>query len=60
MKNTITKKIGGMALAFLMLAVFAQVRVFAQENVKTEDQNTEQTIEDASARRENAEKLVGT
>jgi len=60
MKNTILKKIGGMTLAILMLAVFAQVRVFAQEETKTEDRNTEQTIEDASARRENAKKLVGT
>ena len=60
MKNTITKKIGGMALAFLMLAVFAQIRVFAQEDVKTEDQNTEQTTEDAAARHENARKLIGT
>lgn len=60
MKNTILKKVGGMALAILMLAVFAQVRVFAQEDTKTKDQDTEQTTEDASARRENAKKLIGT
>ena len=61
MKNTILKKIGGMALAVLMLAVFAQVRAFAQEDTnKTEDQNIGQTTEDASARHENSKKLIGT
>ena len=51
MKNTITKKIGGMALAVLMLAVFAQVRVFAQEDTKTEDQSATQTTEEGKQNR---------
>ena len=59
MKNTIMKKIGGMALAFLMLAVFAQVRVYAQEETKTEDQSAEQTTEDNSAERGQSRTIVG-
>ncbi len=42
MKNTFSKTIGGMALAILMLAMFAQVRVSAQ------DKGNEQTQENSS------------
>ena len=45
MKNTTTTKIGGMLLAISMFAAVAQVRVFAQEEYKTEDLNAEQTTE---------------
>ena len=59
MKNTLTKTIGGMALAILMLAAFAQVRVSAQDDTKTEDQNTAQMTEDLSAHRGNDRSLTG-
>ena len=42
MKNTFSKTIGGLALAILMLAMFAQVRVSAQ------DKGNEQTQENSS------------
>ena len=48
-----------MALAILMFAAFAQVRVFAQEDAKIDDQNTKQTTEDVLARRENDRSLTG-
>jgi hypothetical protein len=60
MKNIITKKIGGMILAVLMVAAFAQVRVFAQqEDTKIEDQNAEQTTQNLSSEREDDNPLVG-
>ena len=58
MKNTFLKTIGGMALAILMLAVFAQVRVSAQDKVN-EQNNDEQTQESLSGQRGGG-RLVGT
>ena len=46
MKNTIMKTIGGMALAILMLTLFAQVRVSAQDNDNNQN-NDEQTQENS-------------
>ncbi|CAN5405195.1 hypothetical protein BH18ACI1_BH18ACI1_15280 [soil metagenome] len=47
MKNTFLKTIGGMALAILMLAMFAPVWVSAQDN-GNEQKLDEQTQEDSS------------
>ena len=59
MKKTFLKTIGGAALAILLLTIFAQVGVSAQENAA--DQNKEQTeAKDTSTRRANAKKLIGT
>jgi len=60
MKNTILKTIGTMALATLMLAMFAQISVSAQEDVVNEQQIEEQTLEDLSAQGENARRLEGS
>ncbi len=59
MKNTFLKTIGGAALTILMLTMFAQVRVSAQDT-NNEDQSKEQTQEDLFGRRGNARKLEGT
>jgi hypothetical protein len=59
MKNTFLKTIGGAALTILMLTMFAQVRVSAQDT-NNEDQSKEQTQEDLSGRRGNNTKLEGT
>jgi hypothetical protein len=59
MKNTMTKKFGGMILAILMIAAFAQIRVFAQDETKTEDQNALQTTQNLSFEREDDNKLIG-
>ena len=59
MKNTITKKIGGMALAILMFAAFAQVRIYAQEDAKTDDQSVVQTTQNLSSEREDENTLTG-
>ncbi len=59
MKNTFLKTIGVTMLTILMLATFAQIRVSAQTTIN-EEKSDEQTTEDASARRQNAKKLVGT
>ncbi len=59
MKNTFLKTIGGAALTILMLTMFAQVRVSAQDT-NNEDQSKEQTQEDLFGRRRNARKLEGT
>ncbi|MEJ7862452.1 MAG: hypothetical protein WKF90_12555 [Pyrinomonadaceae bacterium] len=56
MKNTFLKTIGGAALTILMLTMFAQVRVSAQDTNK--DQSNEQTQEDLFGRRGN--ELEGT
>lgn len=59
MKNTISKTIGTM-LAMLMLTVFTQISVSAQ-NVITEEKSGEQTQEeDAAMRRENTRRLEGS
>lgn len=60
MKNTILRNIGGMALAVLLLTVVAQTRVSAQEDLRTEEQNMEQTRDEASMRSSNGGKLEGT
>jgi hypothetical protein len=59
MKNTFLKTISGAALTILMLTMFAQVRVSAQDT-NNEDQSKEQTQEDLSGRRGNNTKLEGT
>ena len=59
MKNTLTKKIGGMTLAILMCAAFAQIRVFAQEDIKIADQNAEQMTQNLSSEREDGNTLTG-
>ena len=59
MKNTFLKTIGGAALAILMMAMFAQVQVSAQDIID-EAQSNEQTQEDLSTRRENTRKLEGS
>ena len=58
MKNTFLKTIGSAALAILMLATFAQISVFAQDN-DDEAKSDEQTQEDLATRRENTRKLEG-
>ena len=58
MKNMFLKTIGGAALAILMLAVFAQVQVSAQDN-NTEEKTDEQTQEDSATRRSNTRALEG-
>lgn len=60
MKNTILKTIGTM-LAILMLTIFAQISILAQEDNKTNEfKNVEQPLEeDAAMRRENTRKLEG-
>lgn len=59
MKNTFLKTIGGAALTILMLTIFAQVRVSAQDT-NNEVQSNEQTQEDLFGQRENDRKLEGT
>lgn len=59
MKNTFLKTIGGIALAILMMAMFAQVQVFAQEDKTDEQQNDEQTQENLFRQRGD-ERIVGT
>ena len=59
MKNTFLKTIGSAALAILMLATFAQISVFAQDN-DDEAKSDEQTQEDLATRRENTRKLEGS
>ena len=58
MKNTIMKTIGGMALAILMLTLFAQVRVSAQDNDNNQ-KNDEQTQENSFGTNR-GQRLVGT
>jgi hypothetical protein len=60
MKNTILKTIGT-TLAILMLTVFAQISVFAQDNNADEIKGDEQTQEeDAVMRRSNSRRLEGS
>jgi len=60
MKNTMLKTIGTMALAILMLTMFTQISVFAQELI-TEETSDEQTQEeDAATRRSNSRRLEGS
>ncbi len=59
MKNTFLKTISGAALTILMLTMFAQVRVSAQDT-NNEDQSNEQTQEDLFGRRGDDRKLEGT
>ena len=56
MKNTISKTIGMMTLAMLMLTVFTQISVSAQEDTVNEEKGVK---EDESVRRENTRKLEG-
>ena len=58
MKNTILKTIGAMALAILMLAMFTQISVSAQDIVD-EQQIEEQTLEDLSVQGDNSRRLEG-
>jgi len=60
MKNIFLKVIGGAALAILMLVMFAQVQVSAQEDIVNEEKSVEQTQEeDLSLQRRNARALEG-
>ncbi len=59
MKNTFLKTIGGAALTILMLTMFAQVHVSAQDT-NNEDQSNGQTQEDLFGRRGNDRTLEGT
>jgi hypothetical protein len=59
MKNTFLKTIGGAALTILMLTMFAQVHVSAQDT-NNEDQSKGQTQEDLFGRRGNDRTLEGT
>ena len=60
MKNTILKMIGTM-LAFFALAAFAQISVFAQDDIINEEKSDAQTQEeDLSTRRVNTRKLEGS
>ena len=59
MRNTFLKATGRAALAVLLLAMFAQIPVSAQDNSK-EEQSGEQTQEAESKRRGNARKLEGS
>ncbi len=56
MKNTILKTIGGTMLAILMLTVFTQISVSAQDII-TEEKSKQ---EDAATRRGNSRKLEGS
>lgn len=59
MKNTILKTIGTM-LPILMLTVFAQISVSAQDDIINAEKGDEQTqAEDAATRRENSRRLEG-
>ena len=59
MKKTFLKTIGAVT-AILMLTVFAQISVFAQENIVNDEKSDKQTQEEnSSARRENGRKLEG-
>ena len=59
MKNTILKTIGTI-LAILMLTVFTQISVSAQEDIFTEEKSDEQTqVLDLSVQRRNARALEG-
>ncbi len=58
MKNTILKTIGTM-LAILMLTVFTQISVSAQDIINNENDD-EQKQEDLATRRENTRKLEGS
>jgi len=64
MKNTFLKTFGGTLLVILMLTMFPQISVSAQEDIineeKSDEQMEEQTPEDSSARRANARKLEGS
>ena len=57
MKNTFLRSIGGAALAILMLAMFAQVQISAQDI--DEDKTEEQLRQDLSAARGRARALEG-
>lgn len=59
MKNTLLKIIGTAALAVLMLAMFAQVWVSAQDE-SSKEESSAQTLEDSSARRDNKRRLEGS
>lgn len=58
MKNTFLKTIGGAALAILMMAMFAPILVFAQDN-NNEIKSDEQIQEDLFTQRSNTRKLEG-
>ncbi len=58
MKNTFLKGIGGMALAILMLAMFAPVWVSAQD--KGNEQNNDEQTQENSSRQSGAGRIVGT
>ncbi len=60
MKTTILKTISTM-LAILMLTIFAQISISAQEEISNTEKSGEQTQEeDAAARRSNSRKLEGS
>jgi len=58
MRNTILKTISTM-LAILMLALFTQTSVSAQENVRSEEKGVERSQEDLSLQRGNPQALEG-
>lgn len=59
MKNKLLKTIGTTALAILILTIFGQTRLLAQENSKTEDQSATQTMENISFDGESDKTLTG-
>jgi len=59
MKNTFLKTIGTMALAILMLAMFTQISVSAQDIINEEKSDEQTQVEDLAARSRNARALVG-
>lgn len=58
MKNTFLKTIGGMALAILMLAMFAPVWVSAQD--KGNEQNNDEQTQENSSEQSGGGRIVGT
>jgi hypothetical protein len=58
MKNIFLKTISTAALAFLMIATFAQISALGQDT-NIEENSSEQKLEDSLARRENTRKLEG-
>jgi len=58
MKNIVLKTIGGAALAVMMLAIFAQVQVSAQDTIDQE-KGDEQNQKDSATRRNRSRALEG-